>query len=360
MGLDDFAPSGTKTVAKRAVAPEDEDLFDFPVIEMTYEGDKASERRTVASVGAAPAAAAPAPAAASAPAAPAPAAAPAPSVKAAPAAKTAHAKEPAPAAASAAAPAAAPAAAKPAAAPRAKAAPAKTASSARDVQPAADLIDQLEEVLDDRREPARAPRRGAKPARLAMPLGTPRVLLGAMLMLNVLTFAFFWLVSQSFRSGIESLRDDLVLATRNAQVASAPPSVQAAPETAHVTPPVEAQKQPEHVEHAPEHVATTPPAPAHPLDAFEQTTLALAAKEIDAHEFIAARKRLNRLLALADRIDATLRSDIEARARFLIAESYRAQGVAKEEHAEETRAANEAAARLAAPAPANTAPGKEH
>lgn len=359
MGLDDFAPSGTKPVAKRALAPEDEDLFDFPVIEMTYEGDKASERRTIASVGTPAASTAPA---AAAPVAVAPAATPAP----APAAKAPASIAPAATAKAAPAPAATAKAAAPVAVKTAtKSAPAaqapakkKVAATPRDVQPAADLIDQLEEVLDERRDTQRAPRRGAKTSRLAIPLGAPRVLLGGMLMLNVLTFAFFWMVSQSFRGGIESLRDDLVLATRNAPIVSAPPSVQAAPVTPHEPAPVATEPKPAHAE--PAHAEVKTAAPAHPLDAFEQTTLTLAAKEIDAHEFIAARKRLSRLLALADRMDATLKADIEARARFLVAESYRAQGEAKEEHTEATLHANEAAARLSTPAKAPAHAGKEH
>lgn len=335
MGLDDFAPTGIKTVAKRALAPEDEDLFDFPVIEMIYEGDKASERHAIASVGTAPAPSAPAPASI-APAAPAKAApksesAQAPSPKSAPT-KSAPAKS---------------ASSKSAQSAPKSGAKAAAASAHGDVQPAADLIDQLEEALDDRRSLERGPRRRTSGARFALPLGAPRVLLGGMLMLNVLTFAFFWMVSQSFRSGIESLRDDLLLATRNAPLVS----VQAAPVT-HEPAPVEPVATKTHTE--PAHV--TPPAPANPLDAFEQTTLALAAKEIGAGEFMTARKRLNRLLALADRIDATLKADIEARARFLIAESYRAQGLAKEAHLEEVVHANEAAARTSAPAqvPAKT------
>lgn len=331
MGLDDFAPTGIKTVAKRSLAPEDEDLFDFPVLEMTYDGAKANERHTVASVATAPAPSANAPAAS----------APAAHAKAAPKSEPAQVSSSRASSSQAAPTKSGPTTSAPSKSPKnapKSAAKATASTSPRDVQPAADLIDQLEEALDDRRTLERSARRRTPGARFALPLGAPRVLLGGMLMLNVLTFAFFWVVSQSFRSGIEALRDDLVLATRNAPLVSTPPSVQAAP-VAHEPAPDEPVAKSTHADSV----------PAHPLDAFEQTTLALAAKEIGAGEFIAARKRLNRLLAVADRIDATLKADIEARARFLIAESYHAQGATKAAHLEAAVHANEAAARTPAP-----------
>jgi len=59
-------------------------------------------------------------------------------------------------------------------------------------------------------------------------------------------------------------------------------------------------------------------------------TLELARERIDRGEFARARRTLSSLLAIVDRIEQPARSDVEARAQFLIAESYRAEAVAAE------------------------------
>ncbi len=320
MALDDFAPQGTKTVPRQAVAPEDEDLFDFPVIEMVLEVEKSAERRTVGEVAAPIPAAAPAPAAApQAHAAPAPAAAkPAPT--AAPAPKSEAKSAPAPAAA--------------------KSAP------AQDVKQAAEIIEGLETVLDDELEDSRLARRGARRVATRVANGSPAALLGGMLLLNLLTFAFFWYASASFRDGIQGLRDDLLLASRSSAQRVEParpetpkdvphegthapivPGADATP-TEHPTDVDPSAAHTDEGDHALSHA--TAPTTAHPLAAFEETTLDLARQEIQAGEVLSARKRLYRMLALADRIDSELRADVEARARFLIAESYRSQAEAKD------------------------------
>jgi hypothetical protein len=68
-----------------------------------------------------------------------------------------------------------------------------------------------------------------------------------------------------------------------------------------------------------------------PLEAFEKTALQMAREEIQAGEYAAARRRLSRLLATADRIEAEAREDIEAEASFLLASTYRKQAEAARE-----------------------------
>lgn len=334
MALEDL----TTKPAQASSAAEDEDLFDFPVIEMTLEGTRTVERRTVAEASAP----APRPSAPAAPAAPIPQAAPA------------HASSPLSSAAHAHAPAKSPtppvhasapqATAAPASAPKVAAAPVTTpapaaqsaatnTARARDVAQAADLIDDLETVLEEPIDEPRS-RLGRKPAggiqRVLLNNGSPSMLLVGMLALNLLTFGFFWLTSNNFRDGIDGLRDELLLASHGNTPGPVPPApVRTGSESATSTPP------PEHVNDtapAPVHDTTPTTQPAHPLEAFEQTTLSLAAQEVKDGEFVAARKRLYRLLALADRIDASLRDDVEARARFLIAQSYEAQAAAKHDN----------------------------
>ncbi len=187
----------------------------------------------------------------------------------------------------------------------------------------------LDEPIDEPR--SRLPR---KPAggiqRVLLNNGSPSMLLVGMLALNLLTFGFFWLTSNNFRDGIDGLRDELMLASHGNPTNSTPPApVRTGGESAATTTP------PEHAtatSPVPAHDTTPATQPAHPLEAFEQTTLSLAAQEVKDGEFVAARKRLYRLLALADRIDASLRDDVEARARFLIAQSYEAQAAAKHDN----------------------------
>jgi len=59
----------------------------------------------------------------------------------------------------------------------------------------------------------------------------------------------------------------------------------------------------------------------------------MAREEIQAGEYADARRRLSRLLAVADRIEAEAREDIEAQASFLIASTYEKQAEAAREKA---------------------------
>lgn len=140
--------------------------------------------------------------------------------------------------------------------------------------------------------------------------------IGGVLALNVVGFTVLWVSNRSYRSGIEGLRDDLVVTMHDLRrtASESNSSVQAAPSAEHPQQPI-----------APAH------SPAVPLAPYEETSLLLARQEIDEGEHAQARKRLYRLLAVADRIDAELRKDIEARAMYLVADSYRRQADARRE-----------------------------
>ena len=288
MALDDFddhdsTPAAATPAAAQASAParkpgvpEDEDLFDFPVLEMKFESE--AEKKP-----------APLPVQVAPPAAVATAAAPAPVSTAAPTAT------PAKPAASAASPKAAPAAA--------ASAPAKPAAAAesvknpgKDVAKAAQLVQDIEDVLGADGKPQKRRRQLAGPSPALL------VGLGVLLLSNIGGLLFIWNSTQSFQSNVSAMNDKLTHALQ----------VQALtvgqPETAS--------------EHAPH---GTQPSGA-PLEGFEFSALRMAREEIQAGEFSAARKRLARLLAVADRIpEAEQREEIEAQAAFLVASSYRKQ-----------------------------------
>jgi hypothetical protein len=260
MALDDFdsldskPPAPPPAAAKRPANPDDEDLFDFPVVEMQLETDTARKPAPPAplTVPAAKAPAAPPPAAA----APAPAAAPSPT----------HAPAPAPA-------------------------PAKPAA---DVAKAAQLVEDIEEVLTEKSKPRkRAPAlRGPAPLTL--------VGIGALLLTNVLGLVFLWHTSDSLQAGVQAMNQRMVESLRRQSAQLVQP------------------------EPAPRPAAAGPAAQAPvPLEAFEKTALQMAREEIQAGEYAAARRRLSRLLATADRI--------EAEASFLLASTYRKQAEAARE-----------------------------
>jgi hypothetical protein len=255
MATDVRAPQDTKPSAPRR-ADEDEDLFDFPIVEMTLEVEASAPPLTIGElVGAA---------------------------------------LPAPAPASASSTAALLAASDvtlPAAAPAVASAPASADEAAPTTEP----------------RPAARKRRSRRVATN----GSPATLLAGLLLLNLLTFGFFWYLTRSLGNGVTALRDELLLAAKTT------PTVQAAP-VAPAPPPSHAPAQPT------ERAEPQPPLRA-PALVFERTTLELAAQEIQAGEMLSARKRLHRLLAMVDRVEPELRADVEARARYLIADSYSEQ-----------------------------------
>jgi hypothetical protein len=152
--------------------------------------------------------------------------------------------------------------------------------------------------------------------RRSLPGSRTTWLVAGVLALNVIGFTILWLSNRSYRSGLEGLRDDLVVTMhdlrRNASESAY--SVQAAPAE-----PVPSSST-EHAE-----------SQASPLAPHEETTLLLARQEIEDGEHVQARKRLYRLLAVADRIDSDLRKEIEARAMYLVGDSYRRQADVRRE-----------------------------
>jgi hypothetical protein len=53
-----------------------------------------------------------------------------------------------------------------------------------------------------------------------------------------------------------------------------------------------------------------------------------AQRELDAGEFVPARRTLYAMLTVIDRVEAAERPDLESRAAYLVAESYRLQAAA--------------------------------
>lgn len=161
------------------------------------------------------------------------------------------------------------------------------------------------------------PARVRRPSLLASPSRTIWLVVGGVVVLNIAAFAFVWQSNRSFRAGLEGLRDDLVVTLHDVRRSASEASS-----------PVEAAR-------SAQPLPTETPEPKHssstPLSAFEETTLLLARQEIEAGEQVQARKRLYRLLAVADRIDSDLRKSIEGQASYSIGDSYRKQADARRE-----------------------------
>lgn len=292
MALDDFEPQDAAPApvppAAKTTATEDEDLFDFPVVEMKFEAEVEKKRSH-----------APAPLAEDAPA---PAAgmgspsasAPAPAKPAAQPAKSA----PVPGTAKAAVAAQAPAA-NGAKAPR------------KEIAQAAQLVEDIESVLgEDARRPA-----GARGWR--MPSPAVLVVVGLLLLSNTGGLLFLWHTSHSFQNGVSAMNQQLVSTVQALRAETLAQNLQPAPANGAAS---------AGSEDAHRHASV-------PLEAFERTSLSLAREEIQEGEYAAARRRLARLLAVADRIEAGQREEIEAQAAFLLAGTYRKQAeAAREEH----------------------------
>lgn len=260
--------------ARKPLHPDDEDLFDFPVIEMQLEAE-AAKRPAAAS--------APAPAKAAAPSAPAPAPAK-PVAESVPAARTP-------------APAPGPLAAK---APGSAARPQE-----KDVAKAAQLVEDIEEVLVESARPRGRARRLQGPSPLTL------VGIALLVLTNALGLFFLWRTSHSFQTGVQAMNEQFAeTLRRQTRMQSQPEAVQGPSQGS-----------------APADRASAPV----PLEAFELSALRMAREEIQAGEYAAARRRLSRLLAAADRIEAEKRGEIEAQASFLLASTYRKQAeVARE------------------------------
>jgi hypothetical protein len=289
---------------RKTVAAEDEDLFDFPVVEMRVEADAARKSATPMP---------PATVASQAKPASEPAAAPQSAAASAPAAV----KTPASAAAASGTAAAAKAdLAKPV---PAKTAPAKEARKSagseaklkeQDVAQAAQLVEDIEHVLGADGQP------GKRKSRILRP--SPLVLAGVALLvlINVFGLVFLWRTTQAFQSGVQAMNEQFAESLRRQTEAPAGPDTSADP----------AHSSASSGRHA---AGDRTQAPAR--EAFELSALHMAREEIQAGEYAAARRRLSRLLAVADRIEAGQRGEIEAQAAFLIAGTYRKQAEAARE-----------------------------
>lgn len=287
------AAAPAAVAARKPANAEDEDLFDFPVVEMKFESDGA-KRPPAAS----PPAAAEAPAAKPAPVASAPAAAGAPA--ATPAAAAAKTTAPAAAASSPAA------RAKPAATKDAPKSGTSTANSAeKDVAAAAQLVEDIEQALGSDGKP-RKRRRLLGPSPLAL------AGIGALVLTNIFGFFFIWNATRSFQSGVQAMSQKL---TQTLQQQSF----------------MQGQQAPADGGSAGQQPVRGSGQGRVPLEASEKTTLQMAREEIEAGEFASARQRLSRLLAVADRIDSESRAEIEAEASFMIANTYRKQADAARE-----------------------------
>jgi hypothetical protein len=243
--------------APKAQNSDDEDLFDFPVVEMKLEASA-----PVAAPAPAPAAKKPAPPAPVKPVVPVAAPAPAP------------AKEPV----------------------------AAPVQEKKDIAQAAQIVEDLEEVLGAGVEPV-AP---SRPRKLPSPLALAGV--AALVLTNVLGLFFLWRTAQTYQNGVQAMNEKLAETLRRQGEAQ---SLALAADAQHKT--------------------SEPPRPAAGLETFELSTLQVAREEIQAGAYSDARRRLARLLAVADRIDAASREDVEAQAAFLIASTYRKQAEAARE-----------------------------
>jgi hypothetical protein len=244
----------------------DEDLFSFPVVEMTLEGVKEVKPTTATPMEAAkPAAAEPA------------------------------------RAPDAAAPERAAAATDPA-----------TVAAEEAVAKASALVEHIERVAPELLEVERAPAKRAEPARAGRPL---LALVGAAVAANVLVAALFWNATTTMGAGVERMREELA---RNAE--------RIAEQNKHLA--LQGERLAEldaRRAAAPEALAERAPT----LEEPDAAALRLAKEELALGRHGEARARLSRLLARIDSLDAARRPEVEAEALYLVAESWQAQADAK-------------------------------
>ncbi len=259
--------SAEQTSTKPRTASEDEDLFDFPVIEMKLEGE--AEPRS-----------------------PMPAAKPAAAEGGAGAVLGAH----APAAHASGAQAASATAAPSAAAATAASAAATTTATTASASKTSPVVTSTAAAAGTAAQPE-------SPARTTQTLRPLLIGLAVFALINLVCMAFLWNASQSLQQGLEQLRHSA------AQIPQAAPAQQTAQADAPVS--------------------TTPaqaPAPVlAPMESFDATALRLAREEIRTGNSGAARRRLAQLLAVIDRVDPQQRAGVEADALYLSAQALEAE-----------------------------------
>lgn len=140
------------------------------------------------------------------------------------------------------------------------------------------------------------------------------ILVGALLVLFLMNGAGFWYLWRtrvSFGAGIEDLRTELDDAARRLERARREAALHGTALSADAEQ-IELER----------------------VSAIERSSLAMAENELYGGEYAAARVRLNKLLAQADRMNSSLRAEIEPRATFLIAKSYLDEARARQEEHE--------------------------
>lgn len=256
------APSHVK--ASASSEPESEDLFDFPIVAIPVEHEAAP----VAAI--APPAPMPAPVAHAAP-----SIAPTitPVVASTPAA---HHTSP------------------PAAAPIqhvAEPAPKRVAPAA--VAPVR-AVDDSAEAANDELVPQKGARRRFAGARSLW------IAVGAIALLNVGGLWFVWHTHSSVGAGLETLREELDTTARRIDME---------------------RRQAVSKEHAATVAAANDPESS-PVGSIERASVEIALQQLNSGEYAAARVRLQRLLAQADRMDRSVRDELEPRIVYLVAQSY--------------------------------------
>ena len=215
------------------------------------------------------------------------------------------------------------------------------AAASRAVPPTIAAASDVEAVVEEDAtfDPETEPSVEIAPARrrraLVLPSTPALAAVSAILLANAIVFFASWKSNRDFRAGLESLRQELgyrgatpTQAAERAPIADPPETASARPHEPVAVDPVAPAPAP-----APAPTTRASAEPPVPLETFERTALAIARQEIESGRFGAARQRLQRLLAVVDRVEASVRPDVEAEAAFLVADSYRAQAEARREEA---------------------------
>ena len=250
---------------QHAMEQESEDLFDFPLVEMPL----AAAMVAVHADAIVPAARAPAPNTA------------APSIR--PVMATAHV-----AAATASRASSAPAAT----APRAAVAKSPVTASATPATPSR-AAETNGKPLDDATKPQVRRRLGLAGAR---PLWSALVIIA---LGNLAGLWFLWRSHASVGAGVEVLREELDTTARR----------------------IERERREAASKERREAATTLDPASA-PVGSIERASVEIALQQLNSGEYAAARVRLQRLLAQADRMERSVRDELEPRIVYLVAQSY--------------------------------------
>lgn len=189
--------------------------------------------------------------------------------------------------------------------PQAKARPAKAKRTSPETSRSADVVE-----LDLRAQRGTGPAQAPAPVVVAGPSRAIWILVAAALLLNLGFFAFLWQTSRAFQETLVEVRAE------RAQTASVP--------AATVSPPRPS---------AGEGLDPAQPRLQAPvgIEPAEEVALRLAREDLAGSRPVEARRRLFALLASVDGLERTRREHVEARASFLVAETFRSQALAGSE-----------------------------